>query len=343
MRVVVTGASGFVGTALVRALAARGDDVVATDRLEPIEALPVVRFVAADLREPRGLEGLFDGAEVVYHMAAVSSIARAPEGLYQGVNVDGTEHVLRLAYEAGVRRAVYMSSSTVYGIPEVVPQPEEAVLRPMCAYSRSKVNAEAVAQRWGRRADMNVAIIRPRVVVGRGRAGIFALFFTFIRMGLPVPLIGGGRNLFQFTAIDDLLDACLLAAADDSPGAPQVYNIGSDVERTLGQELETLIGHAGSRSRLVPVPARPVAWVLDPLYRVGLSPLVPEQYLIADADFVLDTAKARRRLGFTPKHANADGMMAAWDWWMARGAEHELVDLVRWWKPRRQNALQRRG
>jgi nucleoside-diphosphate-sugar epimerase len=348
-RVAVTGASGFIGTALVQALAGAGARVVATDRFAPAGPLPAARFLQGDVRDPALLDAAFAGAEVVYHLAALASIARAPEAEYRAVNAAGTERVLARARAAGVAKVVHLSSSTVYGAAARTPIAEDAPLAPACPYSRSKAAAELACARHGA-AGLDVAVIRPRVVVGPGRAGIFELLFTLVAADLPVPLVGAGARRFQFTSVDDLAAACLLAAAERAPGGGvEVYNVGSAVERPLRDELAELLAHAGSASRLVPLPARPLKAALSALDALGVSPLVAEQLRVADVDFVLDTARARERLGFVPAHRNVDGLLAAWDWWAARrgaGARRGVGgvrEVLRRWRPRYQNALQRRG
>ncbi|MEC9071914.1 MAG: NAD(P)-dependent oxidoreductase, partial [Myxococcota bacterium] len=265
-RVAVTGASGFVGTALVHRLAEAGVTVVGTDRYAPETPLPVESFVVADIGDEDALAGVVAGTDVVFHLGAVASIARAPRGLYQRVNVQGTDGLLACARAAGARRVVHVSSSTVYGVPDENPIREDRALAPACPYSRSKAEAEAMCARHAAEG-MEVAIIRPRVVVGPGRAGIFALLFTFLRKGLPIPLPGGASNQFQLTAVDDLAEACILAA---EPGVnvdgARVFNIGSEVNRPLRGDLEELIAHAQSPSRLIPVPAWPATTSLSLLH-----------------------------------------------------------------------------
>jgi len=341
-RIAITGASGFIGTALVHHFLGKGYDVIATDWLEPKKPLGTARFLKADISKSEQLEGVFEGADTVFHMAAIPSIARAPEERYEASNVIGTENVVRLAGAAGVKCVVHMSSSTVYGIPTTVPIVENAPLEPGCAYSRSKLRAEEVA-RSALGEGMKLTIIRPRVVVGPGRAGIFGLLFGFMKLGMPIPLLGGGSNFFQFTSVTDLASACELASElDGSEKDYRVYNIGSKVERPLREELEELISFAGSRSRLVSTPTGPISSLMRGLELFGANPLVEEQYRIADVDFVLDTSRAEQELGFRPKHRNCDGLLEAWKWWNAKGGSG-IGDLRRWWKPTRQNDLQKVG
>lgn len=340
MRVAVTGASGFIGTSLVRSLAAAGHEVVGTDRFEPAVELPVREFVTADLGDGHRLARALDGAELVFHLAALPAIARAPDATYEATNVAGTSLVLRLARRAGAAKVVYLSSSTVYGRPDAARIVEDQPSRPACAYSRSKAAAEEVCLR---QADdgYDVSIIRPRVVVGAGRAGIFATFFAAMELGLPIPLPGGGDFRFQFTAVDDLVRALEVVAERGAPG--RIYNIGSAVERTLREDLRELFALAGSRSALVPVPATLALPAFAALHHLGVGPLVPEQYRIAANDFVLDTTRARDELGFEAARRNIDGAIDAWRWWGEHRDGSALKALVRWWRPRHQNALQRRA
>ena len=381
---VVTGGTGFCGTALVRHLArtiAQTTDqpVVALDWLPPAAPVPGAHFVRADVRDQRavrrallhGPAGSRGPADTVFHLAAIPSIARAPEGEYDSINAGGTAVVCRLARELGVRRLVHVSSSTVYGAPRrgrdqpYAELPECTPLAPAHPYSRSKHAAEQ-AVRDAARAGLDAVILRPRVVVGPGRAGVFGLLFQLVAAGLPVPLPGGGRNRFQFTAVDDLVQACLLAAearpadfhtlhgSHGSHGSPMshgpprplktpIYNVGSEVRRPLRAELGALIAHAGSPSRVVGVPVGPLTAALTLGHRLGVGPMVPEQLQVFAADFVLDTRRAKRALGFAPRHANVTGLLQAWDAWRARGGRPSLAELRRVWRARSQNSTQRRS
>lgn len=338
--IAVTGASGFVGTALVHHLATAGARIVATDRFPPTADLPAADFIVADLGDGAAMARAVQSAEVVFHLGALPAIARATEDVYEAVNVAGTERILALARDAGARKVVYMSSSTVYGAPDSMPVLEGTPLSPRCPYSRSKVSAEAVCERFAL-DGMDVDIIRPRVVVGPGRAGIFALLFECLARHLPIPLPGGARNRFQLTAVDDLVRACADAMNASHPGQLATYNIGSDVHRPLVDDLRELVTHAGSRSPLVPVPAGPTRALLALAHRLGVGPMVPEQYGILTRDFVLDTSHAHTALGFTAARRNVDGLLEAWDWWSAHRGDGR-GGLRRWWKPRHQNLLQNR-
>ena len=340
-RALVTGASGFIGTHLVQQLSQRGIEVIGTDRFEPVSPLPCEHFEVEDLVEGTRWVKHLAHVDTVFHLAAIPSIARANEDEYQRVNVDGSARVAKVCRADGIQKIVHMSSSTVYGIPKSFPLPETAQIQPKNPYSRTKAEAEKAIR--GTDNDIPTTIIRPRVVVGSGRAGIFALLFTCMKKGLPIPLFGGGQNYFQFTAVGDLVAATILAGEEDTGTAHETYNIGCDVLHTLREEIEGLLAASGSKSRLLSIPSKPLEWTLGGLHQVKLSPLVPEQYQIASANFVLDTQRAKDRLGFTPESANRDGLIEAWHWWNQEGGgPGGIRGMMKLWQPKYQNALQRR-
>ncbi len=342
-RAVVTGASGFIGTHLVHTLARAGWRVIGHDRHPPIEPLPTERFFLADLRDGYTLAEALWGADVVFHLAAIPAIARRSEADYRAINSEGTELVLRMARRGGARSVVHVSTSTVYGVPETCPIPEDHPLRPGCEYSRSKLEAERHCARHARQG-LDVTILRPRVVVGPGRAGIFGLYFVLLDLGLPAPLPASGRTRFQFTHVADLCRACLLAAdAHEGSGSLAIYNVGCDVPEPNGSDFRRLRDHMGSSTLFIPFPQGTGGPLLMALHPLGILPVVPEQIQILAVDFVLDTGRIDEALGFRPAHDNSQGLCDAWDWWSQRRGPAGVADLARWWRPRHQGLLQRRG
>ena len=258
MRVAVTGASGFCGSALVYRLHTAGHQVVALDRYAPIESLPVEAFFQGDLLDRDALNRTLAGVDAVVHMAALPAIARTSTADYERVNHQGTQRVIEVAVAHGVQRMVHVSSSTVYGAPSQQPIPEDAPLQPACDYSRSKVAAETRCVELADQHGLQIAIIRPRVVVGPGRAGVFSLLFAFVRRGWPVPLPGGAHHRFQFTAVEDLASACVAALDPQrSWSGARAFNVGAPVEGCLRDDLARLIEHAESSSRFLSLPAAP--------------------------------------------------------------------------------------
>lgn len=328
MEVLVTGASGVLGHSLVPRLARRGDrlrlfDVVPTppDLARGIaEAGATHASIAADMRDPAALGRAADGVEAIYHLAAGQRMkpqfANFSEEEIFAMNLDGVRNVLDVARSRRVRKVVFISSSAVYGVPRSVPVDEDRhPKRPIGAYGRSKLEAEGLCER-AVGDGLDVTWLRPMSLFGDGMTGVFVLLFDWVRRGRKVFLLGAGQNRVQMVSADDVARAAIAAAT--SPGtAGLVVNVGSDPAGvpTVRAQVEALIRHAGSASRVVPIPAallRNAARVLDVF---GLSPIVPEHYQLADADFVLDISRARERLGWEPSGDNVAITCEAYDWY----------------------------
>src|SRR5947199_193143 len=154
----------------------------------------------------------------------------------------------------------------------------------------------------------------------RAAAGGFVLLFDWVQRGKNVYLLGRGENRVQMVSADDVAEACRLAA--ETPAARGLaLNLGADPVPTVRAQVEALIRHAGSRSRIVAIPAALVRNAARVLRLVGLSRLVPEHYLLADTTFILDTTRARRVLGWTPRQDNVALPCAAYDWYAQHPAE----------------------
>lgn len=316
-KVLVTGGTGFLGKYLVEMLCAAGAEVLALDFRPPNWPVAGFAFIEADIRDKSKVMDACRGREVVFHLAAIPSIARAKRTIYRDINVGGTRNVLEGAFAWGVKKFVHVSSSTVYGIPAEFPLRETSPTRPLGRYGRSKLEAEEACWEFSRKG-LSVSIIRPRVIIGAGRIGIFSILFDRILQGKTVYILGDGSNTFQFTNVADMADACLRAAAFEGSG---LFNIGSEEILPVKEEMEALIRHAGSASRVVALPAGLARAALKALSCLGVSPLMEEQFSIADKNFRLDTSLARSRLGWQPRYSNLESIVQAFDWYAAHREE----------------------
>jgi nucleoside-diphosphate-sugar epimerase len=205
--------------------------------------------------------------EVVHHLAALIPQRRADPETMRAVNVGGTKNVLDAARAAGVRRVVFLSSVEVFGVPAIVPCPEDGPLAPLGEYGRNKIAAEALC-REAAAQGLEVVILRPPTIVGPGLEEPFLVgLMAAIRDGRPVTLLGDGRNRFQFVHAEDVVSACLLAA--DHPAAVgEVFHIGSADVPPIREMVETVIaryrlpvqnpGHPGLAGAAGHRPAAPV-------------------------------------------------------------------------------------
>jgi nucleoside-diphosphate-sugar epimerase len=310
----ISGGAGFLGLHLARRLVEGGHEVRTLDLLslddEGLEGS--VEELRGDVRDPRAAARLCDGADVLVHAAAALPIQASREAI-RSANVDGTAVTLAAALEAGVGRAVLISSTAVYGIPKHHPLREDAPLVGVGHYGESKIEAERVARRVGRRG-LEVVVLRPKTFIGPERLGVFEILFDWIREGRRIPILGDGSNRYQLLGVEDLVEATVGAAEADVAG--ETFNIGATEFGTVRSDLESLIDNAGSGSRLRPVRARPAELALRALELLRLSPLAEWHYRTAHRDSYVDVSKARRLLGFAPRLSNATALCETYDWYL---------------------------
>jgi nucleoside-diphosphate-sugar epimerase len=249
----------------------------------------------------------------VVHAAAALPI-QASRAAIRDVNVNGAATVLAAALEAGVRRAILVSSTAVYGVPEIHPIPEDAPLHGVGHYGESKIEAEEVTRELGRRG-LEAVIVRPKTFIGPERLGVFEILFDWIREGRRIYTLGRGDNRYQLLAVDDLVEAIVRSAAADVAG--ETLNVGAKEFGTVRADLQALIDHAGSSSRLTPIPVKPAEAVLRVLELLRVSPLAEWHYRTAHRDSYVDISKAERLLGFTPRLSNVEALCATYDWYLA--------------------------
>jgi nucleoside-diphosphate-sugar epimerase len=294
----ITGGSGFLGLHLSRRLLLEGHTVRSLD-LEPVE-LPAVEEIVGDVRDPVAARLVCRGADVVVHAAAALPI-RGSRPTIRSVNVNGTATILAAAVEADVRRVVFISSAVV------LPQPIEP-------YGATKAEAESLCRDFAARG-LEVTILRPQAFVGPERLGVFGILFRWIAEGRRIYTVGPGSNRYQLLDVDDLVEAILLAS--EKPLARDPFALGAKEFGTVAEELRALIDHAGSKSTLTPLPARPARALLRGLHLAGLSPLGEWHYRTADRDCFVDAGAAERGLGWSPRFSNREALARAYDWYAA--------------------------
>ena len=309
----ISGGAGFLGLHLARRLLADGHDVRTLD-VAPLDDLELERRVEelrGDIRDVGRVRELVAGADVVVHAAAALPIQASRDSI-RSVNVGGTEHVLHAAHEAGVRRVVFISSTAVYGVPEKHPIEEDDPLVGVGWYGESKIDAEALC----RVAAVETTVVRPKTFIGPERLGVFEILFDWIREGRRIYILGKGHNRYQLLAVEDLVEAIMLAASVPA-AARRTFNVGATEFATVRADLQALIDHAGSSSRLQPVPVKPAEVALRALELLKLSPLAEWHYKTAHRDSFVDTSRAQRVLGWQPRLSNKDALIGTYDWYLA--------------------------
>jgi len=305
----VTGCAGFIGARLSERLVEEGRRVVGVDSFSPFYArelkernlLSLSSEPAFELREldlaEASLEGILDGIDAVFHLAGQPG---ARQSFGPGArecernNAHATERLLAEALRAKPRVFVHASSSTIYGEAATLPTPEDAPLAPITPYGESKVAAERAVARAG---EHGLATVILRYFSGYGPRQrpdmAISRFIERIALGQPVPLYGDGGQVRDFTYVDDLAEATLLAASRGRPGS--VFNVGGG-EPTSLDEVVRMLGD------LLGVPAE-----------IELQPAPPGDARRTRAD----TSRAQAELGFRASVPLAQGLAAQVDW--ARG------------------------
>lgn len=258
-KVVVTGGLGFIGRHVVRGLLALGLDVTVVDNaLTASEsALPVgATLVLADIRDADQTTKALAGADLVFHLAANSNgtfSVTNPRFDFE-TNVTGTFNVFEAAACGGARRLVYMSSASVYGVPQRFPMDEDHPTQPFIPYGASKLAGEVISRSLFHSSGLPVVAGRPFCVYGPGENPRIALVEVsrYLRWHLnhrPIQVVGDAdRKTRDFVHVSDVV-AALLLIADLAP-AGEVFNIGSGQEVSM-RELATTIGTATGRPAVI--------------------------------------------------------------------------------------------
>ena len=231
MKVLVTGGAGFIGHHLVRGLLARGDDVAVVDDLSTgfawrlDEVRDRITFIEGSILDPTALDTAVGGSEVIFHLAAIPSVARslARPRATNDANAGGTIEVMLAAARHGVRRVVLAGSSSVYGIPATLPCTETMRPDPQSPYGASKLAAEHYVHTLGKVHDIETVVLRYFNVFGPGQdptseyAAVVPRFTTAVLEG-RAPLVNGtGEISRDFTFVDNVVAANLLASLPSSP------------------------------------------------------------------------------------------------------------------------------
>jgi len=309
----VTGAAGFIGSHLARALLERGASVVGIDNFNDyydpaikranarrLAEYPAFGLVEGDIRDRAAIGALFEAHPVrrVAHLAAMAGVresVRQPH-LYLDVNLTGTLNLLEAAQRAGVEVFVLASTSSVYGATQTLPFIEtDPADRPLAAYPASKRAAELVGHSYHHLYGMNITCLRFFNVYGpAGRPDMMPLRVMHALMdGTTIPVFNGGDIHRDWTYIDDTVRGVI--AALERPLGYEVINLGVGAPISLREFIATLETLSGRRLNTRDVPTPPS----DP----------PITYC--------DNSKARRLLDFAPQTSVRDGLARTWAWFEA--------------------------
>ena len=315
-KVLITGGSGFLGINLVRHLMKKGVTDIRTLDLVKFDypEADKVDWVQGDIRDVAMVKKCMEGVTWVVHTAAALPLY-TPEDI-KTTDVDGTRNVMEGALAAGAQRAVMISSTAVYGIPDHHPLYETDKLIGVGPYGRAKIAAEEECLKV-REKGLCIPIVRPKSFIGPERLGVFALFYDWARTGHGFPMIGSGNNRYQLMDVEDLCEAIWLTLTLDRDVVNDVFNIGAREFTTMKEDYQAVLDRAGFGKKIHGFPAKPVIWTLRFLEKLHLSPLYQWIYETACEDSFVSIEKAEKKLGFDPKFSNKDALLRNYEWYLA--------------------------
>jgi UDP-glucose 4-epimerase len=301
-RILVTGGAGFIGSHLVDALINSGYEVVVFDNLwtGKIEYLEghmrnsAFRFVEGDVRDGHAVSKALDGGEVVFHLAAITSVPYSVKNprVTREVNVAGTRNLLEASLRSHVERFVFVSSCAVYGEPEYLPIDESHPLRPVSPYAESKLEAERVCKAFEEEHGLGTVVFRLFNVYGlRMRrdqySGVISCFIERLKAEKSPVIYGDGEQTRDFVHVSDVVRAMMLALENDN-AMGKTFNIGSGKPTTIKSLAQLLIDIVGAKG-------------VKPVYRRARVGDIRHSYS--------DISRVKDVLGFEPRFSLKEGLL----------------------------------
>jgi UDP-glucose 4-epimerase len=308
-KMVVTGGAGFIGSNLAEHLLSMGFSVTVIDNLSTgreqnlsgwsEKAGKLFQFLRADINDTDRLQQAFTGVSYVFHLAAIPSVARSIEdpALTQLANINGTLSVLTAAREAGVKRVIAASSSSIYGDEPNLPKKEERVGRCLSPYALSKFVTEEYCRLFWELYRFEAVALRyfnvfgPRQDPNSHYAAVIPRFSTRMLEGLPPIVYGDGEQTRDFTFVSNVVDANWKAATSPNV-AGQAFNIGCGLRTSLNQ----LIG------------------ILNKILGTQIKPIYESARQGDVRDSLADIGKARTMLGYFPVVSLEAGLERVVNW-----------------------------
>jgi dihydroflavonol-4-reductase len=320
-KVLVTGASGFLGGRLARRLVAEGADVRILrreqSRVEPLQDLEIEHHIG-DIRDPDAVRRAVSGCDLVFHVAGAISYWSGDWAWMNEVNVTGTEHVVEACLDADIGRLVHTSSVATLGIPPFSERGDESLVYNWDGHDFGYMATKYGAERRVLAAhdELDVVVVNPAIILGPGDRGLFGPMVQLVKRGF-VPVYPGGGACFVH--VDDVVAGHLLAATKGLAG--ERYILGG--ENLSWREMLTLIRIYHGRKAALPVSAgtmRRIAFLMTAGARLlGRKPLfTPDLAKIVELDLYYDSGKAIHDLGYRFQPL-ADKLYETLDWYEEHG------------------------
>lgn len=326
MTILVTGATGFLGSALTTALIRRQQEpvrILARDEAKARQQFGnSVTVIRGEITDSEQVQQAVEGATIIYHLVGRLYHPSVPTTLYRQTHVAGTRILLDACKkQSQLQRIVHCSTTGVFGVTDPTPANENTPFAPTNPYEATKLEGELLALQAQREEGLPISVVRPGLVYGPGDLHLLS-FFTTINKGIP-PIIDGGKALIHPVYIDDMTNAFLLCA--ERPEAiGHSYNIAGDTPVSFRQ-LATAIAHAlGTSEPRGDIPLW-LANLASDIFSVipGLqgerAPLTRSRVKFLTHSRVYSIQCARRELGYTPSIGLDEGMKLTAAWYKKHG------------------------
>jgi len=326
MRILVTGGTGFTGSALVKRLISEGHEVIALDYKEGIQC-DTLRSMGAkvfigSVTDKDKVEQCMQGVDIVHHLAAAFRELNVPESYYYDVNVNGTRIVLESAYRNGVKKFIYCSTCGVHGNIENPPADEDAPITPADYYQRTKYEAEPFVKEYNDKGMMKTVILRPAAIYGPGDPERFFMIFKRVAKG-SFPMFGSGDTLYHPLYIDNLIDAFMLCMEPDKGNgreyliADEEYYPILEIVKKVGQALNVPLKINHYPVTPVVIVGHIVEKVCKP-FRIT-PPIFPRRVDWYRQNRAFDITRAKKELGYVPRIGLDEGLKRTGQWYKEKG------------------------
>ncbi len=311
--IIIFGSEGFTGKYLVETLVKKSYNCINVDLIDQVSN----NYYQCDIRNKDEFSNIpISSDDIVVHLAAVQYHSNVPsrnnrKKYFLETNFEGTNNILEWMLNANCRKMIYFSSDMVYGKPQELPVNEYHLRNPFGNYGFSKKSTENQCLEFINKYNFNITIFRPRLIMGPGRLGILKKLFKLIKFNMPVPLIGNGNNCYQMISVYDCVQAIVKTIEHNVPNS--IMNLGSSNPPSVKELLNQLINSVNSKSFTIPMPAWPIKKILDVMDKSGLSLMYPEQYMIADENYLLDITKAKDDINWIPEYSDQDMLFQAYN------------------------------
>lgn len=326
LRVLVTGASGFVGGYLVEELVRRGYQVTGMVRRGSNRSLLEglgIRLVEGDLMDEGSLDRVTQNIDVVVHLAAYYTFSGKRE-IYERVNVEGTRALLGHSLKNGVKRFIYCSTTEVTGPVQNPPGDEESLGNPQYDYGRSKMKAEGIVKDYASKG-LDYTIVRSSGIYGPRNVDDVSYWFITSAYKNSIStrfIVGSGESLIQFTHISDVVQGFALVLEEFEVSKNQVYIISEDGAHTYNEVYKILCDISGRKPPRIHVPPWLAKAMITPVE--GINRLTGHENFMwhvktvdsVTADRWYSIEKAKKELGFAPKYDLKTGLLETVNWYL---------------------------